>query len=68
MLKNFSFVATTSGQTIFGPIDVSLESVVVLGVAGALQDQSTDFTLGGIYITLTTGVPVGTKVSGVIDV
>jgi hypothetical protein len=69
MKTPFSFVATTANQTVFGPIDISLEAVVTMGIDGEFQDPTgTDFTIGGIYLTLAAGVPVGTKIAGVLEI
>lgn len=65
----FSFTATVLGQTIFGPVTIP-GIIGFISIEGALQNpvSGTDFTLSGINITLTEGVPVGTVISGVLDI
>lgn len=67
-LVPFSFQATANNQTVFGPLPVVPNAIACLGIAGALQDQAAtppDFTVNGLYITLSQGVPIGTFVYGV---
>lgn len=65
--KPFSFVAVTSGQTVFGPINIASEVVVDVAINGISQDQvGGDFAIGDIYLTLTTGVTIGTRIAGVL--
>lgn len=67
--RTFSFTATTAGQTVFGPISISSEILMNVAINGTSQDQAGgDFTISDIYITLASGVTIGTKVSGALQI
>lgn len=67
---DYSFIAETDGQTVFGPLSKNPVSVITLAITGTLQNQAADtpdFTVSGLYITLNEGIPAGNTVYGVIQ-
>lgn len=64
----FSFTAIEDNQVLFGPISIP-EIIGFVSIDGELQNPvGTDFSLGGVSITLNSGVPIGTVISGVLDI
>jgi len=66
---SFSFTAISANQTVFTPLPGTPIAVIALYINGTAQNQvAGDFTVNGTTIILSSGVDIGDKVYGIIQI